>query len=389
MEQHSSKLPSGISLTFDDVLLDPQPADFARGENDTSTALHDTLHLKIPVLSSPMDRVTEKEMAIAMAQNGGLGIIHRNIRTDLQASMVAAVKQAKAGEQAAVDARGKLLVGAAVGPGPDLRERMDALREAGADVFLVDAAHGASKPVLEAIAHIKQRHALPVIGGSVANAKGARAVIAAGADILRIGIGAGSICTTRIVTGVGVPQLTAIDRVAIAALEEQEKLGKRITLIADGGIRQIGDMTKALAARAHAVMLGNMLAGYEESPGDRIEMNGSWYKSYRGMGSVAAMKEGSASRYGQSVTMDKSKMVPEGVEGLVPYKGPVENFLFQIRGGIQQGLFYCGSRTIEELHRKEGEGESGSLFLHVSPASMRESHPHTVLITDAGQSYAR
>lgn len=383
MEHHSSKLPSGISLTFDDVLLDPQPADFTRDDTDASTILHERLRLRIPVLSSPMDRVTEDAMAIAMARNGALGIIHRNLPIDTQADMVRHTKEASATNESSTDARGRLLVGAAVGPGQDLEARVRALRKAGADVLLVDAAHGASKPVLDAIRYIRHHDALQIIiGGSVANGKCARAVIGAGADILRVGIGAGSICTTRIMTGVGVPQLTAIDRVAVAALEEGDRIGKKITIIADGGIRHIGDMEKAIAARAHAVMLGSMLAGFYESPGKTVSVGDAQYKEYRGMGSVSAMKEGSANRYGQSHTTDVKRLIPEGVEGLVPLKGEVSDFLFQIRGALKQGLFYCGSRNIEELHAQTGEGEAGSLFQRITPASMSESHPHTIIRTE-------
>lgn len=383
MGTHSSKLPSGISLTFDDVLLDPQPADFTRDDTDVSTVLHERLRLRIPVISSPMDRVTEEAMAIAMARNGGLGIIHRNISVEAQAAMVRHVKEASVPGESSVDARGRLLVGVAVGPGQDLEARVDAVREAGADVLLVDAAHGASKPVLDAIRYIRHADAMQIIiGGSVANGKCARAVIGAGADILRVGIGAGSICTTRIMTGVGVPQLNAVDRVAVAALEEGDKIGRKITIIADGGIRHIGDMEKAIAARAHAVMLGNMLAGFEESPGKTVRIADRQYKEYRGMGSASAMKEGSASRYGQSAATDVKRLVPEGVEGLVPVKGVVADFLFQLRGALRQGLFYCGSRTIDDIHRQTGEGEAGSLFQRITPASMSESHPHTVIITE-------
>lgn len=388
MGAYFPKLPAGPALTFDDVLLDPQPADFTRNETDITTTLSPTLHLKLPVVSSPMDRVTEEDMAIAIAQNGGLGIIHRNLAVRVQAAMIELLKAMRPEEGASLDDNRRLLVGAAVGPGTDLQERADALYDAGADVLLVDAAHGASKPVLDAIRFLKGRYPnKPVIGGSVANQKGARAVIAAGADILRVGLGAGSICTTRVMTGIGVPQLTAIDQAALAALDESEKQGRQVTIIADGGMRQIGDMMKALACRAHAVMLGSLLAGFDESPGAIVSIGGKQYKEYRGMGSASAMKEGSANRYGQSTDTNTKHLIAEGVEALVPLKGPVAEFLLQVRGGIKQGLFYSGSRTIDELHHKEGDGPGQSIFLQISPASVQESHPHSVMVTNAGRSY--
>lgn len=284
-------------LTYDDVLLLPGYSDFKRQDVDLQSVLHPSIILPLPVISSPMDTVTEEIMARSMALAGGLGIIHRNLVISVQADMIRAVKSTKVGTgvHAAFDAQGRLLVGAAVGIGADFTERVQAVVQAGADVVVIDSGHGNTKYMEEGIAYIKTTYPNVVImAGNVASADGARRLTAAGAHILRVGMGPGSICTTRIITGMGVPQFTAIMD-CIDAVK-----GSPVTIVADGGIRQIGDMAKALGAGSGAVMIGSLLAGFDESPGDKVTVNGEDFKQYRGMGSVAAMQKGSAERYGQN-----------------------------------------------------------------------------------------
>ncbi|MDB4978421.1 MAG: reductase [Candidatus Peribacteria bacterium] len=374
-----SRIIDTDGITFDDVLLLPGYTDFFRTDVDLAVSLHPTITLKIPVLSSPMDTVTEAGMAILMASSGGLGILHRSLTVKDQAEMVRAVK-AHAVEDAAlsaVDAKGRLLVGAAVGAGPDLDERIDALEAAEVDLLVVDSGHGHAKYIMEAVKLIKQKHPnMVVMAGNIATAEGAKALCDNGADILRVGMGPGSICTTRIVTGMGVPQITAI-------MEAAKGANKGVSLIADGGIRQMGDMAKALAAGAHAIMLGSMLAGLEESPGELIDIDGQMFKRYRGMGSVGAMKKGGAARYGQNAASQEHTLIAEGVEGMVPFKGPGGEFLYQIKGSIQSAFYYIGARTIDEFHDK-------ARFIKITPASMKESHPHTLSsITDSGRNYVK
>lgn len=374
-KQSFPKVRSDIGLTFDDVLLLPRLVSHSRADVDLVTTLAPGIVLSFPVISSPMDTVTEVPMAIAMAQAGGLGIIHRNLSVADQAAMVALVKKTKPVEGSATDGSGRLLVGAGVGAGSDLSERVAALIKAGCDVIAVDSAHGGSKPVLDAVKFVKkQKKSQVVLAGSTATVEVAKALIAAGADILRVGIGPGSICTTRIVTGIGVPQITAIMDAAAAAK------GKKVTVLADGGIRQMGDVAKALAAGAHAVMLGSMLAGYEQSPGEIITVDGRQMKRYRGMGSAGAMKKGAATRYGQSADTAAKKLIPEGVEGLVAFKGGVEDFLHQVIGSLRSSFFYSGSRTMAEFHEK-------SQFIRMSPSGLKESHPHSITVVDAGINY--
>lgn len=366
----------GEGLTFDDLLLLPRYSDFKRADADLSTRLHKNVTLKLPVLSSPMDTVTEQAMGIAMAQHGGLGVIHRNLSVAEQAAMVRGVKEAKAKDAnvAAVDKAGRLLTGAAVGAGADLEERVRALLDAETDVIVVDSGHGHSQFILEGVRLIKKlRKDQVVMAGNVATAEGADALIKAGADILRVGIGPGSICTTRIVTGMGVPQLTAIANAVRGAKG-------RATVIADGGIRQMGDMAKALGFGADAVMLGSLLAGYEESPGEVLKLDERKYKQYRGMGSIPAMKKGSAERYGQSVKLDTTKYIAEGVEGLVPYKGDVTDFLYQVSGSLQSALYYVGSPTLKDFH-------NNAQFVRITHAGLLESHPHTIKVSGTGGNY--
>ncbi len=478
----------GEALTFDDVLLVPDYSEVLPREVDTATRLTKKLRLSIPIVSAAMDTVTEAKMAIAMAREGGLGVIHKNLPIEAQAEMVARVKRSEAGmvtdpitlppnakledaerlfaeykigglpvvdfhgkllglvtnrdlrfeedlsrpvtevmtpierlvtappgttleeaerilkahkieklplvdeegrlkglitlkdivkrrqyPNAAKDGEGRLLVGAAVGPGPELLERAAALVEAGVDVLVVDSAHGHSKGVLEAVRALKERFSVEVIGGNVATAEGARALAEAGADAVKVGIGPGSICTTRVVTGVGMPQITAVME-AVRGLE-----GTDVPVIADGGVKYTGDVAKAIAAGAHTVMLGSMLAGTYEAPGEEIIKDGRRYKVYRGMGSLGAMKRGSAGRYFQE---EAKKLVPEGIEGMVPYKGPVADVLFQIVGGLRAAMGYTGSPDIETFREK-------TRFVRITMAGLIESHPHDVTITKEAPNYSR
>src|SRR5579875_814553 len=491
MQETDVKIREGLS--FDDVLLVPGESAVRPADVDLRTEIARGIWLKAPVLSSPMDRVTGARMAIAMAREGGLGIIHRNMSPAAQAQEVDKVKRSEHGiivdpislppnrtirdalqimeryhisgvpitepetgklvgiltnrdirfetnydrpihevmttdasrpgglitaplgttlEQAqqilqthrieklpivdenrrllglitikdiqkvreypnaTKDARGRLRCGAAVGPLRDPVGRTTVLVEAGVDVIVIDAAHGHSLDVINAVRAIKQKFPdLPVIAGNVATREGTRALIEAGADAIRVGLGAGSICTTRIVSGVGVPQFTAVMECA------EEAARYDIPVIADGGIRWSGDATKALAAGAAAVMVGNMLAGTDEAPGEVILYQGRAYKEYRGMGSEGALQEGSSDRYGIE---NASRYVPEGVEGRVPYKGAMNDTIYQLLGGIRSGLGYVGARTIKELHPK-------ARFVRQTSASLRESHVHDVWITKEPPNYS-
>jgi IMP dehydrogenase len=350
-------------ITFDNVLLLPGYADFKRQDVVIASNLHPTINLSLPVVSSPMDTVTEEAMATALASAGGLGIIHRNLTIADQATMVANVKNKQ------------LLVGAAVGAGQDLEDRVTALVNAHCDVVVVDSGHGFTKFIIEAVKLIKSKYPQQVVmAGNVATADGAKALVEAGTDILRVGMGPGSICTTRIITGMGVPQLTAIAE-AVKGVSD-----KPVSIVADGGIKQIGDIAKAFGFGAHAVMVGSLLAGFDESPGEKVELNGKTYKQYRGMGSVTAMQNGSAERYGQTKDIEKRKLIAEGVEGLVPYKGLVLDYLEQVSGSLRSSFYYIGAKTMDEFHTK-------AKFIRITAAGMRESHPHSILVSDAGDNY--
>jgi IMP dehydrogenase len=480
-------------ITFDDVLLEPAYSELLPGQVDCRTQLTSKIPLNLPILSSPMDTVTEAELAIALAQEGGLGVIHKNMSIEEQAREVEKVKRSENGiivdpitlppdatvgrareimsghhisgvpitvngklkgiltrrdlrflernEQkieevmtkdnlvtappdtsleeadriltknkveklllvddqyrlkglitikdidklhrypnACKDARGRLRVGAAVGV-HDI-DRARSLLKADVDVLIVDSAHGHSKNVVETVRRIKQEFSIEVIAGNVATPEGTRELIDAGADAVKVGIGPGSICTTRVVSGVGVPQITAVYQCAKAA-------AGRVPVIADGGIRYSGDITKAIAAGAHSVMIGGLFAGLAESPGDTIIYRGRSFKSYRGMGSLAAMAKGSHERYRQDGGRSQEgradaparKLVPEGVEGRVPYKGPLADYVFQLVGGLRAGMGYCGTRTIDELRTK-------SRFIQVTGASVQESHPHDIVITQEAPNYS-
>ena len=475
------------ALTFDDVLLVPRRSNVLPDEIDTTTLLTANIKLNIPLVSAAMDTVTDSRLAIALAQEGGIGIIHKNLGIEAQCREVHKVKRSESGviidpvtlgpnepvsrakevmslqnisgvpivepggrlvgiitrrdmkflederlqirdvmtsenlvtgppgtslEEASEilnkakveklllvgkdfglaglismrdiergrnfpgsckDERGRLRVGAAVGIHD--YERVDALIESDVDVVVVDTAHGHSDNVIETVKKIRKRHDIDIMAGNIATADAARDLIDAGVHALKVGIGPGSICTTRIVSGVGVPQLTAIMNVSRVA----EPAG--VPVIADGGVRQSGDITKAIAAGAHTVMLGSLFAGLEESPGESITWKGRRFKQYRGMGSLGAMVQGSADRYGQESSKGKGKLVPEGIEGRIPFRGPLADFVYQLVGGLRSGMGYCGTPTIEDLRAK-------AQFYRVTAAGVAESHPHDVTITKESPNYA-
>jgi IMP dehydrogenase len=472
-------------ITFDDVLLEPGYSEVVPRDVDVRTYLTRNIPLNIPVVSSPMDTVTESDLAIALAQEGGIGIIHKNLTVVDQTREVDKVKRSENGiitdpitlppdetvgtarrimeqhkisgvpitvngflrgiltrrdlrfltdnmqrleevmtrdnlvtaaenttletaeriltqnkveklllvdEQyklrglitikdidkltnfpnACKDTRGRLRVGAAISVHD--YERAESLIQAGVDVLVVDSAHGHSKNVMETVSQLKRRYSIDIIAGNVGTEEGARALVDAGADAVKVGIGPGSICTTRMISGVGVPQITAITQAA------KGTLGSGTPIIADGGIRYSGDVTKALAAGAHCVMLGSLLAGLAESPGQLIIYKGRTFKTYRGMGSLGAMVAGSKDRYRQEGT-HRDKLVPEGVEGRVPYKGQLGPFVYQLVGGLRAGMGYCGTQTIEELRTR-------TRFIQVSAAAVQESHPHDIAITQEAPNYS-
>ncbi|MCD5579662.1 IMP dehydrogenase [Lactobacillus delbrueckii subsp. lactis] len=368
-------------ITFDDVLLIPAESHVLPNEVDLSTQLAPILKLNIPLISAGMDTVTEGRMAAAMAKMGGLGVVHKNLSIQAQADEVRLAKNTPVTAEdthAAVDKDGKLLVAAAVGVTSDTFERAEALFEAGADAIVIDTAHGHSAGVLRKIKEIRDHFPHnTLIAGNVATAEGTRALFEAGVDVVKVGIGPGSICTTRVVAGVGVPQLTAIYDAADVARE----FGKPI--IADGGIKYSGDVVKALAAGGNAVMLGSMLSGTEEAPGDVQQgSDGRLVKSYRGMGSVGAMSQqhGSSDRYFQGGVNEANKLVPEGIEAVVSYKGTVSNVVYQILGGLRSGMGYCGAENIDKLIET-------AQFVRISNAGLRESHPHDVMMSKAAPNY--
>src|SRR5699024_5407001 len=367
-------------LTFDDVLLIPAESHVLPNEVKLDTKLASNLQLHIPLISAGMDTVTEGNMAIAMAENGGLGVIHKNLSIEAQ---VEEVKKAKGKTvdpnlpHPAVDNQGRLLAAAAVGVTSDTFERAESLLEAGADAIVIDTAHGHSAGVLLKIKEIREHFPnATLIAGNVATGEGTAALFDAGVDVVKVGIGPGSICTTRIVAGVGVPQITAIYDAASVA----QKYGKKI--IADGGIKYSGDVVKALAAGGNAVMLGSMFSGTTEAPGTIFTNEGKQFKSYRGMGSVGAMSQqhGSSDRYFQGGVNEANKLVPEGVEALVPYIGDVSNIIYQIDGGLRAGMGYVGAGTIEELIEN-------SQFVQITNAGLRESHPHDVQMAKEAPNY--
>lgn len=359
-----------LGLTYDDVLLLPDASDVVPSEVDTTTWLTRNISLAIPVISSAMDTVTESQMAIAMAKAGGIGIIHRNLSIEDQVTHVKLVKNVG-------------IVGAAVGVGDDGFKRAQALIDAGVDVVVVDTAHGHHRAVLDAIERVKKfAPTIDVIGGNIATRAGAQALINAGADAVKVGVGPGSICTTRVVAGVGVPQVSAIMEAAKAC----EKA--RIPLIADGGLQYSGDIVKAIVAGASSVMVGSLLAGCDESPGELLEIDGRKYKGYRGMGSLGAMqsrgeqKSYSKDRYMQDDVLSEDKLVPEGIEGKVSYRGPVADVVHQLVGGLRSGMGYAGAPDIETL-RREGR------LVQITSAGLQESHPHDVMHVADAPNYSK
>lgn len=478
------------ALTYDDVLLVPAYSEVLPRETDTSTNLTADIRLNIPLISAAMDTVTEAELAISIAMEGGIGFIHKNMKIELQAEQVRKVKRSQSGlildpitlnvnatvqeaenimrefkiggipiidegsnlvgiitnrdlrfqkdmsvpvsrimtsenlitaqegitldqaegtlkkykieklpivnkkgkliglitfkdiqkkkakPTACQDSYGRLRVGAAVGVTPDILERIDALKNAGVDVISIDTAHGHSKGVMEAAKRVKKKYPeLALVVGNVATGEAAKALATVGADAVKVGVGPGSICTTRIVAGVGLPQLSAVYEAAKALK------GSGVCVIADGGIRFSGDVVKAIAAGADTVMIGSLLAGTEEAPGEMIIYEGRKFKSYRGMGSLEAMEDGSKDRYFQDVEDDVKKLVPEGISGRVPFKGLVSEVLYQLTGGLKAGMGYCGAKNIEKL--------KSAKFVKITSAGWHESHPHDVTITREAPNYSR
>ena len=443
-EQGLPRVRNDIVLTFDDVLLTPRHSLVHPKDVNTGSIFTRGIQLNVPFASAAMDTVTESDMAMAMARAGGIGVIHKNMSIDRQAAEVDRVKRSESGmilnpitlspdgtlreamtsknlvtapvgttldEAEAIlgkhrieklpvvdekgtlrglitvkdihkrrdfpnankDQHGRLRVAAAIGAA-NYRDRARALVDAGVDVLIVDTAHGHSEGVLEATSVVREMFPdVQLVAGNIATREGARALVERGVDAVKVGVGPGSICTTRIVTGVGVPQLTAI-------FDAVEGAGD-IPVIADGGIKYSGDIVKALAAGASSVMMGSMLAGTEESPGESLLLEGRRFKMIRGMGSLSAMQDGSADRYFQEGEMSAKKLVPEGIEGRVPYKGPVSDVLFQMVGGLRSGMGYVGCADIEQL-RTESE------FVRITAAGLRESHPHDVTITREAPNYS-
>jgi len=352
------------ALTFDDVTLVPRYSEILPSEVNTEISLTNSLKLKIPVLSSAMDTITESKMAIGIAKAGGMGIIHRNLDIKKQINEIKKVK------------KHKLLVGAAVGAGPNEFKRSEAIIKEGVDMIVVDTAHGHSKKVAEIIKFIKKINIkkIALCAGNIATAEAAKFLVNLGVDIVKVGIGPGSICTTRLVAGIGVPQLSAI-------LSVRKGLkNKNIKIISDGGIKYSGDLTKAFAAGADAVMIGSLFAGTDEAPGKLIKMNGKLYKNFRGMGSIGAMNKGSADRYFQSSQKDFSKYVPEGVEGFAKYKGDVGSIIYKLVGGLKSSMGYLGSKDVYNLRNKAN-------FVKITKAGFYESMVHNVDVIKGEDQY--
>ena len=351
------------ALTFDDVLLLPRHSSVLPATTNISLHLTNKITLKVPFLSSAMDTVTESKMAIAIAKEGGLGIIHRNLDIKNQSREIKKVKNKK------------FLVGAAIGTNKEDFDRARSLVSHGVDLIVIDTAHGHSEKVLRTLTNIKKIiKKVPICVGNIATGEAAKKLYNSGADIIKVGIGPGSICTTRMVAGVGVPQISAI-------MEVKKALNKKkIKIISDGGIKFSGDIAKALAAGADAIMMGSIFAGTEESPGKKFKFNGKIYKQYRGMGSIGAMSAGSANRYFQKKFKDKSKFVPEGVEGRVEYKGKVSNIIYQLQGGLRSSMGYIGAKNLEEINKK-------AKFIKITKAGFYESMVHSVEMTQKTINY--
>jgi len=368
------------AYTFDDVLLVPAFSEVLPNEVSLKTKLTRNINLNIPIISAAMDTVTESAMGIALALEGGIGIIHKNLSPEDQAAEVEKVKKYIVNQEvtpnAVTDSQGRLLIGAALGVGPDLMKRATALADKGVDVFTLDSAHGHSKGIIEALKELKRNFPeIDVIAGNIVTAEAAQTLVYAGADAVKIGVGPGAICTTRVVAGVGVPQLTAVNDVY------EQLINQDVGIIADGGIKFSGDISKAIAVGAYTVMLGRMLAGTDEAPGELLEKNGRKFKTYVGMGSIAAMKRGSKDRYFQE-KQSSNKLVPEGIEAIVNYKGAVKNILYQLTGGLRAGMGYCGAGNIEDMRHH-------ARFVEISNAGLTESHPHDVMITKSAPNYEK
>ncbi len=357
-------VPIKEALTFDDVTLSPRYSKILPADADTSIKLSKTLKLKIPILSSAMDTITESKMAIALAKAGGLGIIHRNLDLKDQVLEIRKVK------------KHKLLVGAAVGAGPKEFKRAQVILKENLDMIVVDTAHGHTKKVSEIIKFIKKikNKKTALCAGNIATPEAAKFLLKLGVDIIKVGIGPGSICTTRLVAGIGVPQLSAILNVRNGIKN------KSVKIISDGGIKYSGDLAKAFAAGADAVMIGSLFAGTDETPGKLIERNGKLFKSFRGMGSVGAMNKGSSDRYFQTKQKDISKYVPEGVEGLSKYKGKVDGVIYKLVGGLRSSMGYLGSKQIKYLRNKPQ-------FVKITKAGFYESMVHNVDVVKSDSKY--
>ena len=351
------------SLTFDDVLLVPQYSNVLPSETNISLNLAKKIFLKVPFLSSAMDTVTESKMAIAMALAGGIGVIHRNLSIKDQVREINKVKNRK------------LVVGAAVGSNKEDLERAKALINNGCDMIVIDTAHGHSAKVLKLLSKLKKiEKNISLCVGNIATGEAAKKLYDSGADIIKVGIGPGSICTTRMVAGIGVPQISAIMEV------KQALKNKKVKIISDGGIKFSGDIAKALAAGADAIMMGSIFAGTDESPGKKFKIKGKIYRQYRGMGSIGAMSSGSANRYFQKNFKDKSKFVPEGVEGRVEYKGNVSSIIFQLKGGLRSSMGYIGAKNLKQISKN-------AKFIKITKAGFYESMVHSVEMTQKTINY--
>ena len=351
------------SLTFDDVLLLPKYSEVLPSNTDISLKLTKKILLKVPFFSSAMDTVTESKMAIAIASAGGIGIIHRNLNIKKQTNEIIKVKKKK------------LLVGAAIGTNSEDIERAKSLVANGCDLIVIDTAHGHSAKVLATLSKLKKtKSSIPICVGNIATGDAAKRLYNAGADIIKVGIGPGSICTTRMVAGIGVPQISAIMEVRKALKD------KKIKIVSDGGIKFSGDIAKALGAGADAIMMGSIFAGTEESPGKKFRLKGKTFKKYRGMGSIGAMSSGSANRYFQKKYKDKSKFVPEGVEGRVEYKGSVSKIIYQLKGGLRSSMGYIGAKSLGEIRKN-------AKFIKITKAGFYESMVHSVEMTQKTINY--
>ena len=351
------------ALTFDDVLLLPKYSDVLPAKTDILLQLTKKIVLKVPFLTSAMDTVTESKMALAIGKEGGLGIIHRNLDIKRQSQEVKKVKNKN------------IIVGAAIGTNQEDLDRARALVSNGVDLIVIDTAHGHSEKVLRTLTKIKKFiKNVPVCVGNIATGEAAKKLYNSGADIIKVGIGPGSICTTRLVAGIGVPQISAIIEVKRALVK------KKIKIISDGGIKFSGDIAKALAAGADAIMMGSIFAGTDESPGKKFKYKGKFYKQYRGMGSIGAMSAGSANRYFQKNFKDKSKFVPEGVEGRVEYKGKVSKIIYQLQGGLRSSMGYIGAKNLRDINKK-------AKFIKITKAGFYESMVHSVEMTQKTINY--